>query len=72
MVGPGYVTRSSPGAGGPADHIPPPTHHTRQDTQHTASTTSGHHQELSSKDMPGRHSILSMLGIIFDESVAET
>ena len=26
VPGPGYVTRSSPGAGGPADHIPPPTH----------------------------------------------
>ena len=29
-------------------------------------------QGLCSKDLPGQHSILSMLGIIFDESVAET
>ena len=29
-------------------------------------------QGLCSKDRPGRHSILSMLGIILDKSVAET
>ena len=34
--------------------------------------TCGPLQGLCSKDLPGQHSILSMLGNIFDESIAET
>ena len=43
-----------------------------QQTQTQPATTLWRDQGLCSKDLPGRHSILSMLGIIFDKSVAET